>query len=45
MEAGHGRIVGSWHTSKGSTVTISFNHTIVAAKNKQESATFFTTLF
>jgi hypothetical protein len=26
-------------------VTISFNHTIIAAKNKQESATFFTTLF
>ncbi|EHI46411.1 glyoxalase/bleomycin resistance protein/dioxygenase [Rhodococcus opacus PD630] len=24
---------------------ISFNHTIVAAKNKQESASFFTTLF
>ncbi|WP_072687292.1 VOC family protein [Rhodococcus marinonascens] len=24
---------------------ISFNHTIVAAKDKQESATFFTTLF
>lgn len=45
MEAGHGCIVGSWHTSKGSTVPISFNHTIVAAKNKQESASFFTTLF
>ncbi|MFZ2176847.1 MAG: VOC family protein [Rhodococcus sp. (in: high G+C Gram-positive bacteria)] len=26
-------------------MAISFNHTIVAAKNRQESATFFTTLF
>ncbi|GAA4481817.1 VOC family protein [Rhodococcus olei] len=30
---------------RGSFVTISFNHTIVAARDKQRSATFLTTLF
>lgn len=30
---------------KGSLMTISFNHTIIAAKDRQESAWFFTHMF
>jgi catechol 2,3-dioxygenase-like lactoylglutathione lyase family enzyme len=30
---------------KGSIVTVSFNHTIIFAEDKQESASFFTKLF